>query len=130
MLAALKSLFASIPYELLIGKEAYYHSIFYAIITLLGFEIAAEVSVSGGRIDAVLELEDKAYIIEFKYESCEPDAAPEEKQKLIEKALDGGMEQIKGRGYAAKYAGSGKKVHLAAFAFLGRDEIEMRVEVQ
>ena len=32
-------------------------------------------------------------------------------------------------GYAKKYEGSGKKVHLAAFAFLGRDDIEMTVEI-
>jgi len=129
MLAALKPLFASIPYELHIGKEAYYHSIFYAIMNLLGFDIHAEISVSGGRIDATLELSDKAYVMEFKYEGCNPDTAPEEKQKLFEKALNDGLEQIKDRGYADKYAGSGKTVHLATFAFLGRDEIKMRSEV-
>ena len=129
VVVALKSLFASIPYELHIGKEAYYHSIFYAIMNLFGFDIAAEVSVSGGRIDATLELQDKAYVIEFKYEGCEPDASPEHKQALSAKALDDGIKQIKDRGYADKYAGSGKTVHLAAFAFLGRDEIGMRSEV-
>ena len=98
-------------------------------MNLLGFDIHAEVSVSGGRIDATLELPDMAYIMEFKYENCDLDTAPEEKQKLFEKALDEGMEQIKDRGYADKYAGSGKTVHLAALAFLGRDEIEMRSEV-
>jgi hypothetical protein len=96
----------------------------------LGLYMDAEVSVSGGRIDAVLEYADKAYVMEFKYESCKPDVDPEQKQKLFEKALDEGMKQIKDKGYADKYAGSGKTVYHAAFAFLGRDEIEMRLEGQ
>ena len=39
------------------------------------------------------------------------------------------MEQIKSRGYQKKYSGSGKAVYLAAFAFLGRDDIEMAWEL-
>ena len=128
MLETLRGLFASIPYELHIGCEAYYHSIFYAILNLFGFETDAEVSVSGGRIDSILELDDKVYILELKYAPCPSDAMPEEKQSLFEKALDDGMAQIKDKGYAKKYVKSGKKVYLVAFAFLGRDAIEMRVE--
>ena len=125
MLVTLRSLFASIPYELHIGKEAYYHSIFYAIMNVLGFDMDAEASVSGGRVDAVLELGDKVYVMEFKYMDCPLDTAPSDKQKLFEQALESGMQQIESRGYAKKYAGSGKIIHKAAFAFLGRDDIEM-----
>ena len=128
MLETLRALFASIPYELHINREAYYHSIFYAMLNLFGFEIDAEVSVSSGRIDSALEIEDKIYIIEMKYENCPADATSEEKQRLFEKALDEGMAQIKYKGYAKKYAGGGKKIYLVAFAFLGRDSIEMRIE--
>ncbi|MCL1809114.1 MAG: PD-(D/E)XK nuclease domain-containing protein [Clostridiales bacterium] len=39
------------------------------------------------------------------------------------------MKQIKEKGYAKKYEGSGKETYLAAFAFLGRDDIEMKVEL-
>ncbi|MCL1810547.1 MAG: PD-(D/E)XK nuclease domain-containing protein, partial [Clostridiales bacterium] len=128
VLELLRGLFASIPYEIHVDREAYYHSVFYAVMNVLGFDIDAEVSTAGGRVDAVMELEDKAYVIEFKYGKCEQGASQEEKKKLFEKALGEGMGQIKSRGYAKKYEGSGKKVHLAAFAFLGRDDIEMRVE--
>ena len=128
MLAALKSLFASVPYELHISREAYYYSIFYAVLNLLGFDIDAEMSVSGGRIDAVLKLDDKVYVIEFKYIHCAPKASRERKRKLFEQALEEGMAQIKDRGYADKFAGSGATIYLVAFAFLGRDEIEMRME--
>ena len=129
MLDIMRGLFASIPYELHINREAYYHSIFYAAMTLLGFDMDVEVSVSKDRVDAVLELEDKVYIMEFKHESCPPDASAEKKQELFEKALSEGMEQIKSRGYYKKYTGSGKAIYQAAFAFLGRDDIEFRVEL-
>jgi Holliday junction resolvasome RuvABC endonuclease subunit len=129
MLDMLRGLFASIPYELHVDLEAYYHSIFYAAMTVLGFDMDVEVSASKGRVDAVLELGDKAYVMEFKYVRCQPDASGEDKRKLFDKALDGAMEQIRDKGYAAKYIGCGKAIYKAAFAFLGRDEIEMRVEM-
>ena len=128
VLDMIRGLFASIPYELHVDKEAYYHSIFYAVMTVLGFDIDAEVSVSKGRVDAVLELDDKVYIMEFKYERCPPDADQETKQGLFEKALSDGMSQIKNKGYSKKYQGSGKTIYQAAFAFLGRDDIEMKSE--
>ena len=127
VLETMRSLFSSIPYEIHMKHEFYYHSIFYAVMNLLGFNIDAEVSVSGGRVDAVLELSDKVYIIEFKYEHCERDAPQENKQELFEKTLERGVKQLQDRGYANKYTGSGKEVIQAAFAFLGRDNIEMRV---
>ena len=128
VLEIFRGLFASIPYQLHIGQEAYYHSVFYAVLNLLGFEIDAEVSVSGGRVDAVLELGDKAYVIEFKYKDCPQDADPEAKRAIFDSALEEGLSQIKNKGYAKRFEGSGKTVYQAAFAFLGRDNIEMRVE--
>ena len=129
MLETFKGLFAAIPYQLHIAHEAYYHSIFYAIMNLLGFDIDSEVSVSGGRIDGVLELDDKVYVMEFKYENCEPDAALETKRMLFEKSLSEGMKQIEDRGYYKKYLGSGKTIYKAAFAFLGRDDIDIITSV-
>ncbi|MCL2046048.1 MAG: ATP-binding protein [Oscillospiraceae bacterium] len=128
MLELLRSLFASIPYELHVKAEAYYHSIFYVVMTLLGFDMDVEVSTSRGRIDAVLELDDKVYVIELKYEDCPRDASNETKRGLFDKALMEAMEQINNKGYADKFQSSGKEIYKAAFAFLGRDEIEMLVE--
>jgi len=128
ILEILRSLFASIPYQLHIDLEAYYHSIFFAVMSVLGFNMDAEVSTSKGRVDAVLELDDKVYVMEFKYEGCAPDADHEVKRKLFDKALAGGMKQIQDRGYHKKYLGRGKEIILASFAFLGRDDIEMLIE--
>ena len=129
VLIILRGLFASIPYNLHVNLEAYYHSIFYAIMTILGFDCDAEVSTSKGRIDAVLELDDKVYVFEFKYCICPPDAGEAEKQALADASLAEAMEQINNRDYGAKYKkykhGKLIPIYLAAFAFLGRDEIEM-----
>jgi hypothetical protein len=127
MLDALRGLFASIPYELHIGREAYYHSIFYAVLKLLGVDADAEVSVSGGRVDAVIEMGERVYVMEFKYAERAPEAGAEEMREQCERALCEGMRQIGERGYAKRYAGSGKTVCMAAFAFFGRDDIHMRV---
>ena len=129
MLGSLRRLFASIPYNLHVDAEAYYHSIFYAVMTVLGFDMDVEVSVSGGRADAVLELDDRVYVMEFKHQSCGPQADVEEKRLLFDRTLTEAMEQIKERGYHKPYIDGGKTLYLAAFAFLGRDAIEMRAEI-
>ena len=125
ILDMLRSLFAAIPYQLHVNAEAYYHSIFFSIMTVLGFDIDAEVSTSRGRIDASLVLPDRVYVFEFKYVACSPDANENEKRKLTDKALKQGMMQIADRGYADKFAGRGKTIYQAVFAFLGRDNVEM-----
>jgi hypothetical protein len=128
VLNLLKSLFAAIPYQLHIDREAYYHSIFFAIMSVLGLDIEAEVSVAGGRVDAVLELADKVYVMEFKYVDCEPGTSDEVKSKLFDTALREGIQQIEDRGYHKKYLDSGKQIYKVAFAFLGRGDIEMAVD--
>jgi len=50
----MRALFAKIPYQLHIGQEAYYHSLFYMIAVLMGVEIDLEVLIDKGRIDGVL----------------------------------------------------------------------------
>jgi len=129
ILEILRGLFASIPYALHVDAEAYYHSLFFALMSVLGFHVDAEVSTSTGRIDAVLELDDKVYIMEFKYQHCDPGADADVKRGIFDEALDRGMKQIRDRGYAAKYSGSGKTIYQTAFAFLGRDNVEMRTEI-
>ena len=125
MLNQLKSLFASIPYQLHVNCEAYYHSIFYAIASVLGFDVDVEVSVSGGRVDAVLELEDKIYVMEFKYVDCPSGATQEVKERLFKEILHKAMDQINNKGYCKKYSGSEKTIYQVAFAFIGRDDIAM-----
>jgi len=80
------------------------------------------------RVDAILELDDKIYVMEFKYVKCPKDASDDKKKKLFETILEDAMKQINNKGYCDKYMGSCKVIYKAAFAFLGRDDIEMKVE--
>jgi hypothetical protein len=97
----IKSLFASIPYNIFIGdREAYYHSLIYLILRLSGAEVMCEDPTNIGRIDAVLETEKKIYIMEFKVGS--------EQEALA---------QIKEMKYYEKYLGSGKEIVLLGIGF-------------
>ncbi len=90
----MKALFAKIPYQLHLEKEAYYHSLFYMILVLMGVEIDLEVLTDKGRIDGVLALPDKIYLIEFKYGNTGT-----EMSDLTKKALS----QIKNKKYGERF---------------------------
>ena len=97
----LKSFLASIPYDLHQPTEAYYHSIFYLIFHLLGYRIGAEVHTNIGRIDAVIELQDRVLIFEFK----------------LDQPADVALQQIKDKKYAEPYQNTGKKIELFGVSF-------------
>jgi hypothetical protein len=61
----------------------------------------SEVITSRGRVDLVVEFDDKIYIIEFK---CDQSA-------------DAGLKQIKEKGYGEKYKKDGKKLILMGINF-------------
>ena len=123
----LKRLFASIPYEIHVKKEAYYHSIFYALMKILGFDMDVEVSVSSGRVDAVIELENNIYIFELKYIDTPIDACEDSKTKQIDNTLDDALEQIESKGYINKFINTDKDITCVALVFFDRDDIEMRL---
>ncbi len=108
---SMKALFARIPYQLHIPREAYYHSLLLLWLNLLGFEVQGEVSTDKGRIDAVWTWEERVVVAEVKY----ADDGPTE--PLLQEALS----QIHDRRYFERYAGSNKRIALLAIAFAGRD---------
>ena len=87
-----------IPNNITLKDEKYYQSIFHAVITLLGFEIAAEVNTNQGRIDCVLQTDDTIYIIEFK----------------INDTSEAAMQQIIDNQYPQMYPSHGKAIVLLA----------------
>ena len=63
----LSHIFSHIPHEIFMkDKEAYYHSIIYIILSIIGVRIGVEIQTNKGRIDAVIETIDNIYIMEFK----------------------------------------------------------------
>jgi hypothetical protein len=63
---ALTALFAAIPYNIQVNREAYYHSVFFAALQATGGEIIAEPSSDKGRADAVIKTPNAIYVVEFK----------------------------------------------------------------
>jgi hypothetical protein len=100
----LNSTFASIPHTLFLPQEAYYHSLVYLLLKLLGFTIHAEPLTSLGRTDATLELPEAVYIIEFKV------------QRNREHAQTA-LQQIRDKNYAAPYRAAAKPIILLGIAF-------------
>jgi hypothetical protein len=106
----LKELFANIPYQLHIKREAYYHSLLLLWLNMLGFHVDAEVSTNKGRIDAVWTWKERAVIAEVKYAS----------KGALKTLLDTAMEQIKEKGYCERYAASHQRVAQLAVVFSGK----------
>jgi hypothetical protein len=106
----LKELFANIPYQLHIKREAYYHSLLLLWLNMLGFHVDAEVSTNKGRIDAVWTWKERAVIAEVKYAS----------RGALKTLLDAAMTQITERGYCERYAASHQRVAMLAVAFSGK----------
>ena len=115
-------LFASIPYEIHVDTEAYYQSLFYCVMQLIGFNISAEVSTSHGRADGILELPRTVYVMEFKYKKGE------ETDEALHETAAKAMEQINQRGYANRYSGSAKEVIKIAVGVVGRSGVRVIFE--
>jgi len=96
----LKILFKNISYPLIGKSENYFHTVFFAVIRLLGFDIETEVLTADGRIDAVIKTEKYIYIIEFKSGTA-----------------DEAIAQIKKKEYALKYAGDCREIILLGIGF-------------
>jgi hypothetical protein len=97
----IKSLFASISYNIFIKeKEAYYHSIMYMIFRLMGVSVQTEVQTAAGRIAAVIETDEHIMIMEFKMGTAEQ-----------------ALQQIKEKKYYEKYQTSSKGLKLIGIGF-------------
>ena len=110
-LMLLRNYFSIIPYQLRENAdEAYYHSLFQMVFTLIGIDMLSERATIDGRIDGVVEFDDKIYIIEFKH------ARKGTLNTLINKALT----QIKSKRYVNAYKGKDKKIYLLGVGFLDK----------
>ncbi len=112
-LQLLRSYFAVIPYQLREkANEAYYHSLFQMIFTLIGIDMLSERATIDGRIDGILEFGDKLYIIEFKF------ARKGTMENLVKRAL----KQIDDKKYALAYANQHKTIYLMGVGFLDKKQ--------
>ncbi len=110
----LRSFFADIPARLHIPKEAYYHSMTYMMLRLVGVTALLEKETDKGRIDAVIEFADKVYIVEFKF-------AQNKRVKKVETLSRQAMKQIEEMKYFEPYLAGGKKIILFGIGFLNKN---------
>ncbi|MGA1825938.1 MAG: AAA family ATPase [bacterium] len=103
----LQGIISGIPYNIVVEKEAYYSSLLYTILALVGIRAEFEVQTALGRLDAQIEFQDKVYIFEIKYD------------KSSQEALD----QIIHMRYADKYKGKNKHVILLGVGFNRKDKL-------
>jgi hypothetical protein len=115
----LNALYAALPYHLHLESEAYYHSLFLAVMQFLGFQITGELPTSEGRIDGVLVRPNKkTYLIEFKYVS---------EDGALDTALADALIQIESRAYASRYVGTDREIYKLAVAVAGRGKVKVAV---
>ncbi len=101
MMKELAAYFAGIPYDLKLDNENNFHNAFYILTTLIGIDAKAEVHISDGRIDLLIETPRYIYVIELKY-----DASPDE-----------ALRQIEEKGYARKFATDGRRLFKIGVSF-------------
>jgi hypothetical protein len=107
----MRELFAGIPNQLHLLREAYYHSLLLLWLNMRGFEVQAEVSTDKGRIDAVWTWEDRVVIAEVKYTV----------KGKVERFLKAAMAQILKQRYYERYNGAHRRIALLAIGFAGKD---------
>ncbi|WP_028573213.1 ATP-binding protein [Desulfonatronum lacustre] len=96
------AIFKDIAYTLETKRdEAYFHTVFYLMVSASGVDARSEVLTCDGRIDLVVHVGRRIYIIEFK---CNQSA-------------DAALAQIKDKGYAQAYRGLGKQIILLGINF-------------
>jgi len=119
-LKILRSLFGALPYQHRgQASEAYYHGLFYLVLSLLGVRSTLEGSTDKGRIDCILEMDDKVYIIEFKYGE----------KGTMAYLLKQAMNQISSHKYFEPFEGLGKDIWLLGVGFLVKEDKELKKHI-
>jgi hypothetical protein len=121
---ALSGLFASIPYQVHMPAEAFYHAIFLAVMQFLGLRVIGEGSVAGGRIDGIINRRSgRSYVLELKYEKATEDS---DVDTLLDKAVSDALAQIDNRHYADTYRGTNRQIYHVGIAVAGRGNVRAR----
>jgi Holliday junction resolvase-like predicted endonuclease len=117
---ALSSLYANIAYDLHIGEEKYYQSLFLLTMSLIGYEVEGEVHTDKGRIDIVIRERERVVVVEIKYAKG--------KESELERKIEEAMDQIKERKYYEKYINRKEEVALLGIVFSEKKEIKCKFE--
>jgi hypothetical protein len=96
------AILSGIPYAQISEQgEAYYHTVFYLMLSASGVLVHTEPLTSHGRIDIAVEFKDKVYVVELK---CNQSA-------------EAAIQQIRQKRYGEKYVQSGRRIFLLGINF-------------
>ena len=101
VLEATRAFMAGMPYHLGSHNERGFQTTFWLIFTLLGAQIETEVKTATGRVDAVVQVPDAVYVMEFKYEKSAREA----------------LAQIDEKGYLVPFSADGRKLYKVGVNF-------------
>lgn len=86
--SCLRTLFSRVPYQIHVEKEHFYHGLLQMAFYASGIKVQSEYSTSHARIDLVLDLPSRFYVIEVKFnESAEEALAQIEERRYYEPFL-------------------------------------------
>ena len=102
----LQTFLSGIPYTVQVKYEKYFQSIFLTTVRLIGFKIDVEIATNIGRIDAVVEKDDRILIFEFK----------------VDKTPELAIEQIKTKKYYEPYRNANKPITLIGISFNSKEK--------
>lgn len=98
---AFRQLFSSVPYQIHLKDEKFYHGLLQIACTAAGVKVQSEYSTSHGRIDVVVTTHNIVYIVELKFNQ-NPEIA---------------LLQIKDRRYYEQFLNLGKSIVLLGLSF-------------
>ncbi|WGS64412.1 AAA family ATPase [Marinitoga aeolica] len=98
LIEEIKRIISAIPYNLHQKRESYYHSLIYTILASAGLNVTAEELTNLGRIDLLLEHNDKIYLFEIK----------------LDKSAKEAINQIKEKKYHEKYKIKNNEIYIIA----------------
>jgi Fe-S cluster biosynthesis and repair protein YggX len=99
---AINAAFAHIPYPLWQkDNEYFYHAIIHLLFSLLGVYIHSEVHTKQGRADALIQIDEGVFCLEFK----------------LEKSAEEAIAQIRDKGYLQAFQNTGKPCHAIGINF-------------
>ncbi len=111
LVSLLKNLISRVPYQLHENEEKFYHALLQVIFSSSGISAQSETSISHGRIDMVLELPARFYVIEVKLNSSAGKA----------------LAQIEARKYYEALSHHGKPIELLGLNFIRKPK-EFEIE--
>jgi hypothetical protein len=115
---SLEKMIGTVPYQIHINHEYYYHSLLLMWLRLFGFKVRAEDPNNFGRSDIVWEQPGLTVIAEIKYSPLPVEKVEKNTvEKKINALLNEALNQIHERRYYNKYSG---KILLLGVAFFGR----------